>query len=159
MPRAFAHSARRCIKARESPPPDSATAPGHGAPSPCMASAKARLRPPGFFCWALDSLTAGCFARAGCRGERGGGRFGVFGLERGKSGASSAGLPLGDQRLAQLQHTVRTAVAVRIFLDLLGKGAGGTGVVVLNIGNIADPVDRLGRQIIVVGIGVGISAE
>src|SRR5581483_9204865 len=130
---AFAQPASKCISARESPPPDTATAPGHifWESGPCAASRSIAAAKS-----ASSLLAAGGFARAGRFREGRGGRFGITGLERAKCGAASAGLAFGQKRLAKPQHTVGTAGTGGIFFDLFGEGADGGGIVALDIGDL-----------------------
>src|SRR6185437_2263514 len=148
--RAPGQTARRCISATESPPPETATAPGHRLPSPAMDVAKRAA--------SAASAAGGRFAIALRRGEDRVGGLRVFGFDRAKGGATFLLLSHRDQRLAELEHRVRGAAALRIFLDLLGEGARGTCIILLHIGYVAHPIDGLRRQH-VVGMVVGEAAE
>src|SRR4051794_24819073 len=78
----------------------------------------------------------------------------VLRREGGKGGTAFLFLAHRDQRLAELQHAIRSPRAVRIFLDLFRKGAGRRGIILLHIRNVAEPIHRLrGQFILWVGIG------
>src|SRR5690242_10996716 len=146
------------MRARESPPPDTATAAGQGGPSSANTAAKWLSKsadlPAGARCAATASLpglrlfTASAFARFGRAGDDRLGGVRVFRREGGKSGTTFLFLTHRDQRLCQLQHTIRRPGALRIFLDLLREGAGRRDVILLHIGDIADPIHCLWRQLI-----------
>ena len=107
--------ASRCISAMESPPPETATAPGQGAPaamSPSIAAAK---------CASRDSAADG-FAGVRALAEDGGRSVRIFRRERGKSGATFLLLAGGDQRLAELEHAIgRARAEVGYFLITSAK--------------------------------------
>src|SRR5262245_48101522 len=130
----------RCNRASESPPPESATAPGQGAPASRSSSSivvKRDERP------ALALALAGRFARArrlldeALRGAR------IFLLERDKGGAAFLLLARGKQGLAELYQAFRRAGACRILLDDFGKCTRRASIVFLNIVDATDPVDCL----------------
>src|SRR5450432_3656485 len=95
--RAVAKPASRCISARESPPPDTATA--MCPPSCIQAVAKESSR---LFC-------AGGLAQAGGRGERRVRGVRVFRLEETKRGAAFRFLAQRQERLGELEHSVGRA--------------------------------------------------
>src|SRR5262245_58267099 len=94
-PRACA--ARRCIKARESLPPDTATTNG---PS-CFATIAAKR------CSSL--LAAGGFAEAGRLGEGLRVCLRIFGLDEAKRGAAFRFLSHAHEGLGELEHSVGRA--------------------------------------------------
>src|ERR1051325_11036407 len=161
----FAQWASSSIKATESPPRKPATAPGQGAASAAMAATN-RAGKPSSACGlgsAAGFFAAGLAAGGGfvlLRGARDDGFGGVrvFRREGGKGGTAFLLLVERDQRLTELEHAFRRPRARGIFLELLDKSPRRGGVVLLHIGNIADPVYRLRRQFIL-GIGVGEGAE
>src|SRR6185437_3429944 len=112
------------------------------------------------FAKSLSSLDAagGRPARLGALREEAFRGFGIFCRERGKGSATFLLPARREQRLAELEHAIGGAGRGGIFLDHLGEGARRTVIVLLHIGDVADPVDGLRRQFIL-RIGVGEAAE
>src|SRR5689334_9255469 len=137
----FAHAARRCMSATESPPPETATAPGQGAPVATIASMASMKR-------VSRGSAADGFARLAALREDSGCRVWVFCRERGKSGATFLFLARRDQRLAKLQHAIGRPAGGGIFLDHLCEGARCAWIIPLHIGDVADPIDCLRRQVV-----------
>src|SRR6185312_9709525 len=119
----LAQAASRCISANESAPPDTATAPGHGAGAIARANS-----------------VAGSFALARRLARDLLGSVRVFAGERAKGHAAFFDLTHRDQRLAELEHASGTARACRVLLHLLGEGVRGIGVVLLHEGDVAQPI-------------------
>src|SRR5262249_15513458 len=136
-PVSSAQRARRCINAMESPPPETATMPGHGAPAARRSSIAAK-----------NAASRACFAavrlaRVGPLVEDGFAGLRIFCPERGKGGATFGFLARRDQRLAKLEHGIGRARRVGIFLDDFRETACGVGVILLHIRDVRNPVDRL----------------
>src|SRR5450432_1241942 len=106
---AKAHS--RCIRARESPPPDTATARGERA-CPAMAWAKfSSSSAASFLKETTDGLlAAGCFAHGRGAGEGLRRGVGVFRLDETKRGAAFRLLAQRHEGLGQFEHSVRRAL-------------------------------------------------
>src|SRR5262245_20524774 len=140
--RVWSQLAARCIRATESPPPETASANGalKGEPKRSSAAANRRCSAPAS---ASASAAHGVAAfGAGARRDRGA-CLRVFRRERGKGGTAFIHLAQLEQRQTELEHAVGGARGVRVFLQQLGEIARGSFVILLGgEGDVAGPIER-----------------
>src|SRR6185436_11803229 len=118
--------AARCIRATESPPPETARAKGAFSGEPSRSSAVAK-RVPSVPLSAAHGVTA---LVAGARRDRGTG-LRIFRRERGKGGTAFVHLAQLKQGQSELEHAVGRARRRGVSLEQLGKIARRTHVVLL----------------------------
>src|SRR4051794_13768432 len=123
----FAQCRKRCMRATESPPPETARAAleAETKASRARLSAKARCRSRN----ALLTFVGGALrAGAGCDSL---GCVRIFRWERGKSGTTFLHLAQFEQSEPEFQHPFRRALGFGIFLQQLRKVARRFGVILL----------------------------
>src|SRR5690242_8925450 len=107
-------------------------------------------------CWTGSSAVFATVALLAVRGfasgfdfrEDGFGGLRIFARERFKGRAAFLFLIHRDEGLSQLEHTLRRARTGTVFLYPFGEGTCRIRIVLLDIGNIADPIEGLRREVV-----------